>query len=85
MSDRVDDGPENLVLRYLRRIDERMDRLENDVRELKHRFSSFDGQLAHLRVDMAQVSLDMAAMSSRMDRLEGRLDRIERRLDLAPA
>lgn len=70
--------PENLILVYLRRIDGKIDRLTDDVQDLKHRVTSLEGQVASIRGDMA-------AMSLRIDRIETRLDRIERGLDLVPA
>jgi outer membrane murein-binding lipoprotein Lpp len=67
-----------LVLVCLRRIDAKIDRLTDDVQDLKHRVTSLEGRAASIRGDMA-------AMSLRIDRIETRLDRIERRLDLIPA
>lgn len=61
-------GPDNLVLRYLRRIDDKLDRVIDDVRELK--------------VRMTAVEENLASLNRRFDRLEVRVDRIERRLDL---
>jgi phage shock protein A len=65
------DQPDNLTLVFLRRIDEKIDRLIDDVRELKGR--------------MAAVEENLAGVHRRIDRLELRVDRIERRLDLADA
>ena len=62
------DEPDNLVLRALRRVDEKLDRLIEDNREIKTRLGFLEQQYASL--------------SSRMDRIEFRLDRIEKRLDL---
>jgi archaellum component FlaC len=59
---------ENLTLPLLRRIDARMDRLENDMRDVKVRLTS--------------VEMGLATVNSRLDRMEDRLQRIERRLDL---
>ncbi|MGH6846411.1 MAG: hypothetical protein ACREC0_02910 [Methylocella sp.] len=60
--------PDNLVLVYLRRIDEKVDRVIDDVRDLKVRITNLEeGQ---------------AGIHRRLDRIEARLDRIERRLDL---
>jgi hypothetical protein len=70
--------PDNLVLVYLRGLDEKLDRLIGDVQDLKHRVTSLEGQMASIRGDMA-------AMSLRIDRIDARLDRIERRLDLVAA
>jgi hypothetical protein len=68
--------PDNLVLLYLRRIDAKVDRVIDDIQDVKHRVTSLEGP-------MASVRTDMAAMSLRIDRIDTRLDRIERRLDLA--
>jgi outer membrane murein-binding lipoprotein Lpp len=76
--------PDSLVLVYLRRIDGKIDRLIDDVQDLKHRVTSLEGQVAGLRSETASIRGDMAAMSLRIDRIETRLDRIERRLDLVP-
>jgi uncharacterized coiled-coil protein SlyX len=62
------DDPENLMLVYLRRLDTKMDRLIDDVADLKAR--------------MTGVEEAVAGQSRRIDRMEGRLDHIERRLDL---
>ena len=52
----------------LRRIDEKVDRVIEDVRDLKVRITNLEeGQ---------------AGIHRRLDRVEARLDRIERRLDL---
>ena len=57
-----------MVLVYLRRIDEKVDRVIEDVRDLKVRITNLEeGQ---------------AGIHRRLDRVEARLDRIERRLDL---
>jgi uncharacterized coiled-coil DUF342 family protein len=71
----MSDEPENLVLVYLRRIDEKIDRLSDDIGDLRQRVSSLDEQAARIRGDMV-------AMSSRIDGVRQRLDRIERRFDL---
>ena len=63
--------PDSLVLVYLRRIDEKVDRLMDDVRDLKVRITG--------------VEENLAGVNRRLDRLEVRVDRIERRLDLADA
>ncbi|WP_407051005.1 hypothetical protein [Methyloraptor flagellatus] len=61
--------PESLVLVYLRRIDEKVDRLIDDVHDLK--------------VPVTNVEEGLAGINRRLDRLETRMDRVERRLDLA--
>lgn len=60
--------PDNVVLTYLRRIDEKLDRVIDDVHDLK--------------VRLTHVEEGLAGVNRRIDRVEARLDRIERRLDL---
>lgn len=60
---------ENLVLRLLRNIDQKVDALRDDMSEVKTRIGILEQQYASL--------------SNRIDRIEHRLDRIERRLELA--
>ena len=60
--------PDSLVLIYLRRIDEKVDRLIEDVHDLKSRMTALEEILA--------------GFQRRIDRLELRVERIERRLDL---
>jgi IS4 transposase len=63
--------PDNLVLVYRRRIDEKVDRVIDDVRDLN--------------VRVTNVEEGQAGIHRRLDRVEMRLDRIERRLDLVEA
>ncbi len=72
------DDADDLVVRYLRRLDEKVDRALDDLREIKQRLSSVEVSVAHLHGDFA-------AQSGRIDKLENRLDRIEQRLDLRDA
>jgi len=59
--------PDKLVLVYLLRIDEKVDRVIDDLRDIKFRVTNLEeGQAGILR----------------LDRVDARLDRIERRLDL---
>ncbi len=60
--------PGNLILRYLRRIDENIAELREDMREVKRRLSL--------------VEESQAIVSRRLDRLEDRVERIEKRSTL---
>ena len=60
--------PDNLVLQLLRRMDTKLDRVLEDVSDLK--------------VRMTHVEEGLAGVNRRLDRLEARVDRIEQRLDL---
>jgi archaellum component FlaC len=63
--------PDNVVLIQLRKIDQRTERLSDDVQDLKSRMTS--------------VGEGLAGVDRRLDRIEGRIDRIERRLELTDA
>jgi archaellum component FlaC len=65
------DAPDNLVLEMLRRMDAKVDRVIDDLRDIKGR--------------MTGVEAGLASVQRRIDRIEDRLDRIERRLELADA
>ena len=45
----MSEGPGDLALVYLLRIDGKIDRLTEDVQDLKHRVTSLEGQVAGLR------------------------------------
>ena len=62
------DEPDNLVLQYLRRIDTKVDRLVEEVHDVK--------------VRMTAIEEGLAGVNRRIDRLEARVERIERRLEL---
>lgn len=70
--------PDNLVLALLRKLDTKVDRLGEDMRDVKTRLGLLKGQYASL-------SGQYASLSSRLDRLDERVARIERRLELAEA
>lgn len=72
-------GPENLVLRYLRRIDERLDEVGHEQREQRARLASIEHTLAQ---EFAHTRMEFVRLDERLDRVHDRLGRIERRLDL---
>ncbi|KAB2918482.1 MAG: hypothetical protein F9K29_07905 [Hyphomicrobiaceae bacterium] len=63
------DTPDNLMLHYLRRLDEKVDRLAEDVREI--------------RTTQAAMLQLLASHDTHMPRIEMRLGRLEARLGLA--
>jgi predicted nucleic acid-binding Zn-ribbon protein len=62
------DETANLILEHLRRMRSSIDRLDENMIEVKQRFGHLEGQYA--------------TISNRMDRVDLRLDRIEKRLEL---
>jgi hypothetical protein len=79
------DEPENLTLRYLRRIDEKIDRLGEDVIDMKARMQTVGTGLVDIRRDIVNLHADIVRIDHRLDRVEQPLGRIERRLDLIVA
>jgi hypothetical protein len=72
------DNVENMMLVFLRRIDERLDRMEGDLGDIKLRMTASEEHLASMMMSLAGVN-------SRMDKIDVRLTRIERRLELTEA
>ncbi|HEX4861598.1 MAG TPA: hypothetical protein VFV07_10205 [Rhizomicrobium sp.] len=70
----MSDEPDSLVLRYLRRIDERTARLEDDMQTVKGRRSSLEAQMALMRGDYLRLEGRVAGCEVRLDRIEKRLD-----------
>jgi hypothetical protein len=66
---------DNLVLEHLRRIRGQLDRIEQDVGDMKPRMSAVSRHLG-------ENQLAFATQRTRLDRFDWRLGRIERRLDL---
>lgn len=62
------DGSDSLILRLLRKLDERGARMEEDICEIKGRLGNLES--------------GYASLSNRLDRLDERAVRIERRLEL---
>lgn len=60
--------PDNIVLVYLRRIDQRVADIAEDIKEIRGRVGLLEEQYA--------------SMSRRLDRMGLDIDRIKRRLDL---
>jgi hypothetical protein len=62
------DEPENILLQHMRRFDEKLDRVVDEMLDVKVRLTA--------------VEEGLAGINRRLDRLEMRVERIERRLDL---
>ena len=65
------DDTANLILEYMRKFDKKLDRVVDDLSDLKRRVTA--------------VEENLAGVHRRLDRIDDRVDRIERRLDLVEA
>ena len=63
------DEPDSILLAILRKIDQRTERMAEDLHDLKTRVTS--------------VEEGLAGVNRRLDRLESRVERIEKRLELS--
>jgi archaellum component FlaC len=63
--------PDNIVLLMLRKIDQRTERMAEDLHDLKVRVTA--------------VEEGLAGVNRRLDRLEVRMERVEKRLELSDA
>ena len=71
----MNDNVSNLILERLRRIDEGIQDVRGDIRDLKIRMTAVEEGLL-------SVQTSIVGLNSRMDRFDERLSRVERRLDL---
>ena len=74
--------PESIFLVYLRRLDTKLDRLGEDMVDVKHRLTALEVQVSQM---VSTEASHYGSTANRLDRLESRIDRIERRLDLVQA
>ena len=77
--------PEDITLRYLRRIDESVALLRADVTELKQRTRDVERQLGRNAASEMEHYASIMGRMGRMDRTDGRIERIERRVDISDA
>ena len=68
----------NLILEHLRHMRGKLDRVAEEVTDLKLRMSAVESHLAVQQMEFVQIN-------RRLDRSDERLGRIERRLDLVEA
>jgi hypothetical protein len=67
----MSDGPNSLVLRFMRQVDAKLDRVIDD--------------LADIKVRVTNVEENLVALNRRADRMDLRVERIEPRLGLTEA
>lgn len=77
--------PDNLVLVYLRRIDEKVEAMGIELREVKDRLTAVEFTLVGIRREMANLADTDARLPAGMDRMRDDIGRIKNRLDLQDA
>lgn len=70
----MDDDSRKLVLVLLKRLNRKVDRLAENMRDVKQRLTAVE-------TSVARVQGDLTAQSRRIDELDARLERIEHGLD----
>ena len=70
--------PEILSMALLRRLDARMDRIADDIGDVRIRLTPLEVQISHLA--STEVT-HYSSLTALLDSVEKRLDRIEKRLD----
>ncbi|PWC64019.1 hypothetical protein TSH7_10105 [Azospirillum sp. TSH7] len=74
--------PENLMLVMLRRLDVKMDRVMDELADIRLRQSETQIAVTALRRDQNADASAVARMQVNMDRMRNDIDRIMRRLDV---
>ena len=72
------DNIENLILEQFRRLDQRLENIENDMGDIKMRIHAVEDHVSTL-------VMSVTGINHRLDRIENRVSRIEKRLDLTDA
>lgn len=80
-----EEGPEGLVQRYLGNIERKVDRILDELHDLKARMTLPEEQVVGIRRDIAHAYEAQMRMQHTLDRHGERRDRIGRRLELLPA
>jgi hypothetical protein len=79
----MSEEPGSLTLRYLRRLDDKMDSLQTDIADLASEVRGIKSNTAgFMQNELAQAGAQDGAQDGAIAGLKKRLDRIERRLDL---
>ena len=68
---------ESVILEHLRHIRGKVDRLSDDMVEVKRRLSNIEIAQGHLQSQMGQLNQRMDGIDVRVDRIEQRLDMVE--------
>ena len=69
-----DTEPDNIVLRYLRKLDERTQRIEDSQKDIAADLRIVKGHMASFMQSETRQDGTMAAMQERLERIERRLE-----------
>ena len=73
----MSDDPENLVLRYLRKLDKRTKRIEDNQKDMAADIRILKGHMASFMQSEIRQDGAMATVHERLERIEQRLDLAE--------
>ena len=78
----MNDSIENLILEHLKRFQAGQERIEYELKEMKHRLTGVESGIAGLRRDNLTPQEDIYRQQAAIDRINERIQRIEKRLEL---
>ena len=76
------DNVERVIIEHLGHIRGRVDRIAEDITDVKLRLSSVESAMVHVKREASSGDETDARQQVSLHRLADRIDRIERRLDL---
>ena len=77
------ENAESAIIGHLRHIRGRVDRIAEDMSDIKHRMSSLESAMVFVKGEVSAGDETDARQQLSLDRLLDRIERIERRLELA--
>jgi hypothetical protein len=81
----MENGPDSIVLRYLRKIDAGQDAVRAELVDVKLRLSALEQRAVLVECGLNLLHEDRGRVDVRLDRIDERIGRIERRLELTEA
>lgn len=76
---------ENMMIEHLRALRAGQDRIENELKEVKHRLTGVESGIAGIRRDNAGMQEDVYGQQAAFDKLKERVELIEKMLSLRTA
>ncbi|MEM7620185.1 MAG: hypothetical protein AAF228_06940 [Pseudomonadota bacterium] len=78
----MDNGPEDSTLRYLRKLDEKFDRMSDRIDDVFVRVNSVEMRLNSIDKNISNIYDPIGHHSQKFDRVETDIKLIKKRLDL---